>query len=386
MPKGPGRAPYTVGMAPATERRRAAPAPPPPPADPIRIMEALRRRVYLVSTLLGLAVLLLLGGLEALRPAPDPALLAVYAGLLLMCGWALVWLLRGGAVQWGERVVIACDVAVVLTQFVVGAGLSGSDQLLLTASNFGFLLAVSMLAYLALPLRAAAALSFGTYALGTVLTVALGGLARGGLDLLRVHLSALPLLLLLYALAWYRERFTQEYTRRLLLETQAHTDPLTGLPNRRALYGQIETALAAQPPCSVVLLDIDHFKRVNDRYGHQTGDEVLVWVARQLGAGLRAGDVLGRWGGEEFLLLLPGTAPDDAWAVAERLRARLHAAPHPEAGEVTVSLGVAGAVPGDDLGRLTVRADTALYAAKHQGRNRAVLIAPPDEGQPALHS
>ncbi|MFC5847972.1 sensor domain-containing diguanylate cyclase [Deinococcus petrolearius] len=373
-------------MAPATERRRAAPAPPPPPADPIRIMEALRRRVYLVSTLLGVAVLLILGGLEMFKAAPTPALLAVYAGLLLMCGWALVWLLRGGSVQWGERVVIACNVVVVLTQFVLGARESGPAQLLLTASNFGFLLTVSMLGYLALPLRAAAALSFGTTALGLVLTVALGGLARGGLDLLRVHLSALPLLLLLYALAWYRERFTQEYTRRLLLETQAHTDPLTGLPNRRALYGRIEAALATAEPCSVVLLDIDHFKRVNDRYGHQTGDDVLVWVARRLRGGLRGGDVLGRWGGEEFLLLLPGTGPEDAWAVAERLRAELHATPHPEAGEVTVSLGVAGAQPGDNLARLTVRADTALYQAKHQGRNRAVLLAlaRPDEGGATL--
>lgn len=368
------------------ERRRAGPPPAPlADADPLQIMETLRRRLYTVSTVLGAAVLLILGGLEAVKPAPDPALLAVYGGLLLMCGWALAWLLRGGSVQWGERVVIACDVAVVLAQFVIGAGLAGSEQLLLTASTFGFLLTVSMLGYLALPLRAAAALSFGTYALGTALTLGLGGLARGGLDLVRVHLSALPLLLLLYALAWYRERFTQEYAQRLRLETQAHTDPLTGLPNRRALYGQIETALTGTAPCSVVLLDIDHFKRVNDVYGHPTGDEVLVWVAGQLRAGLRAGDVPGRWGGEEFLLLLPGTGPADAWAVAERLRAALHATPHPQVGEVTVSLGVSGAQPGDDLGSLTRRADAALYEAKRQGRNRAVLTAltRPGEGEGA---
>lgn len=368
------------------ERRRALPAPPPPPADPIRIMEGLRRRVYILSMGLGLLVLLILGGLTLAQPRPDMTTLGVYGGLGVMAVWGLVWLLRGGALPWAERVVIVCNAAVILTQFVLGAEESGPAQLLLTASNWGFLLAVSMLAYLALPLRAAAALSFGTYALGTALTLGLGGLARGGLDLLRVHLSALPLLLLLYALAWYRERFTQEYTRRLLLETQAHTDPLTGLPNRRVLYGHIETAMAAAGPCSVVLLDIDHFKRVNDRYGHPTGDAVLIWAAQHLSTGLRAGDVLGRWGGEEFLLVLPGTSPTDAWAVAERLRAGLHATPHPEVGEVTVSLGVAGAQPGDDLGRLTVRADTALYAAKNQGRNRAVLSTlgrPEEDGAPA---
>lgn len=369
-------------MAPATERRRAAPAPPPPPADPIRIMEALRRRVYLVSVGLGLLVLSILEIISLAQPRPDWAAVAVYGGLTLMTVWGLVWLLRGGSVQWAERVVLVCNAAVILTQFVLGAAESGMAQLLLAASNWGFLLANSILGYLALPLRPATALSFGTYALGTALTLGLGGLARGGLDLLRVHLSALPLLLLLYALAWYRERFTQEYAERLRLETQAHTDPLTGLPNRRALYGQIETALAAAGPCSVVLLDIDHFKAVNDRYGHQTGDEVLIWTARLLSTGLRGSDVLGRWGGEEFMLLLPYTAPEDAWAVAERLRARLDATPHPEVGAVTVSLGVAGRQTGDDLGRLTVRADTALYAAKHQGRNRTVLVthAPPDEG------
>lgn len=173
---------------------------------------------------------------------------------------------------------------------------------------------------------------------------------------------------------------------RLLREVSrlAEVDDLTGLPNRRRLLtlGEQELAVAARygRPLSVCLLDIDHFKEVNDTLGHAAGDEVLREVARRLASELRTPDLLGRYGGEEFLALLPETP--DARELAERLRAAVAARPVvSRAGtiSVTVSAGVAARLPGDaSLPTLVERADAALYEAKRAGRNR---VASASSGQ-----
>jgi diguanylate cyclase (GGDEF)-like protein len=122
-------------------------------------------------------------------------------------------------------------------------------------------------------------------------------------------------------------------------------------------------------PLSIAILDLDHFKRVNDSHGHKVGDDVLVAAAHAMGTHLRAEDQLGRLGGEEFLVLLPDTDGEAAGHVAEKLRAEVAAAPSPVA--VTVSIGVAtwdGEAPED----LLHRADEALYAAKEAGRDRVL--------------
>ncbi|MDR7277568.1 diguanylate cyclase [Catenuloplanes atrovinosus] len=166
------------------------------------------------------------------------------------------------------------------------------------------------------------------------------------------------------------------------LEMLAVTDPLTGLANRRRLTEVLEEAWrrSVRPgmPLAVALIDIDRFKLLNDFYGHQAGDECLRQVARTLVRAVRDTDTVARFGGEEFVAVLPGADRETAVVVAERMRAAVAALAHEhelsEHGVVTVSVGVAAAVP-DRVGRhesLIKLADEALYAAKRDGRNRVV--------------
>lgn len=158
------------------------------------------------------------------------------------------------------------------------------------------------------------------------------------------------------------------------LQMAATTDQLTGLANRR----QVDRAMrdSADPSLAVVMADVDHFKQVNDTWGHPTGDAVLRTVASRLRRSLRTEDVIGRWGGEEFLIMLPGAGGDDALEVCERLldavRAPLMIDDGPE--QVTVSLGVAArSTLAEDVEDLLRRADAALYRAKADGRDRVAV-------------
>jgi diguanylate cyclase (GGDEF)-like protein len=161
-----------------------------------------------------------------------------------------------------------------------------------------------------------------------------------------------------------------------MVERQARVDGLTGLANRRASSDalQAEAARAERlgTPLSVVLADLDAFKDVNDAHGHAVGDQVLRTFADVLRETLRESDVAGRWGGEEFLLLLPGADEDGAAQLAERVRDGLSARSIPgTAGlRVTASFGVAERIPDSTTEQLVGAADGALYRAKRAGRNR----------------
>lgn len=167
------------------------------------------------------------------------------------------------------------------------------------------------------------------------------------------------------------------------LLTLATTDGLTGLDNRRAFMQRAEDMLRQAErfghPCSVLMMDIDHFKSVNDGHGHAIGDEALRAVARVMRECLRGVDVLGRLGGEEFAAILPETGDGKAALVAERLRAGVEALRVDLAGgdvlRLTLSLGIAGKRPGETLESLLGRADAALYAAKQAGRNRVEVAS-----------
>jgi two-component system, cell cycle response regulator len=165
--------------------------------------------------------------------------------------------------------------------------------------------------------------------------------------------------------------FLMEETRQL-----ARTDVLTGLANRRAtmerLTHEITRSERTDRPVSVALCDLDCFKHVNDTFGHNVGDEVLRATARALGEHVRQVDLVGRWGGEEVLVVLPEAAETGGRVVAERLRASVAAMPsHPDGPlRVTVSIGVATSRKGDTASALVQRADEALYRAKARGRNR----------------
>ncbi|WBQ13277.1 PleD family two-component system response regulator [Hyphomonadaceae bacterium BL14] len=156
-------------------------------------------------------------------------------------------------------------------------------------------------------------------------------------------------------------------------------DPLTGLFNRRYASSRLGQALdglaAGGEPVSAALMDIDHFKRINDTWGHAAGDAVLEGFAARIMREMRAIDIAARFGGEEFILILPGTRADAALEAAERVRAAVarDAFNGPEGDlSVTVSVGVAEARPGDDVEDLIGRADAALYEAKASGRNQVV--------------
>jgi diguanylate cyclase (GGDEF)-like protein len=161
------------------------------------------------------------------------------------------------------------------------------------------------------------------------------------------------------------------------LRVMAIHDQLTGLYNRHFMMDQLERQREQldrhNTPCSIVLFDIDHFKRINDHYGHPVGDAILVGLSRRVEALLRQGDVLGRHGGEEFVLLLPMCAEPEAREVAERMRQALADAPlvmAPEPITATASFGVAQLRRGETVDAWLSRVDEALYRAKQQGRNR----------------
>ena len=159
------------------------------------------------------------------------------------------------------------------------------------------------------------------------------------------------------------------------LERLARHDALTGLPNRRAcderLLMEYERMRRSGQPYAVLMMDIDHFKRVNDGHGHAAGDEVLRHVADLLRSHLRSTDFVGRSGGEEFLVLLPNTPPDEALRVAQKLRHTVDTSAAPVVTHVTLSIGVSMAATTDTDAEMAVRqADDQLYRAKQNGRNR----------------
>lgn len=178
------------------------------------------------------------------------------------------------------------------------------------------------------------------------------------------------------------------------LEHMASTDPLTRTYNRRVFLRwcerERERNLRVNAPFSVLMIDFDHFKSVNDSYGHSVGDEVLCTAVEHMQNAIRGIDVLGRWGGEEFTALLPGANSDAAMLVAERLRANVARMRVPEpagcnlstdrAIRITVSVGVATySQYNDNMNDMLQRADTALYEAKALGRNRVVMSAMPGQ-------
>ena len=159
----------------------------------------------------------------------------------------------------------------------------------------------------------------------------------------------------------------------------ADTDTLTGLHNRRRLEALLQNEKARaeryQHTFSVLLLDLDHFKAVNDKHGHATGDEVLKRVAYLLRDETRSIDRVGRWGGEEFLVLAPELGMEEAECLAQRLCEAVALFDFGVAGPLTASFGVATNTPDDTIKTLLARADKALYQAKAEGRNRVVALA-----------
>jgi diguanylate cyclase (GGDEF)-like protein len=172
------------------------------------------------------------------------------------------------------------------------------------------------------------------------------------------------------------------------LERISYSDSLTGSYNRRHMERRIDEELGRYrrtgQAFSLILIDIDFFKRVNDEHGHDCGDFLLKAIVGDISAAVRAADTLARWGGEEFLLLLPATDGERAAALAERVRSRIEAREHEYAGaaiSVTATLGLSVSGPGDGRAEVVKRADVALYRGKEAGRNRVVRNDGPEEAE-----
>lgn len=352
--------------------------------------EALRRQVTLRLLALGaLAIgasgvrLLVTGAGSLLYRA---SLAAVTAGLLGCAVLGLVFR-REAPARLGAGVLLVAYLTVSFARTLLLPGEPALEEIGSTAVWLPVILAVVWLlsyprggvraALLAYALATAPAAVFvGLVAAHGTLAAAAGRLAV----LTQTVLAGLAMLVLVHSAeqivaGYVRARAQAEAMRQL-----ASTDALTGMPNRRYLSQELarEIALAErhERTLSVTLFDLDWFKAINDTYGHAAGDEVLARVARTIAARTRQGDLFGRWGGEEFLVIAPDTAGPEAGLLAERLRAHL-AGQHlaPDGRPLTASFGVATYRPGDTPEELLARADQALYEAKAAGRNRVALAA-----------
>lgn len=145
----------------------------------------------------------------------------------------------------------------------------------------------------------------------------------------------------------------------------AEKDPVTDIPNRRAMLALLDSIAFSTRPISVLMIDVDHFKAINDQHGHAAGDRALRMVAKVIEGQLRKEQRIGRWGGDEFLVTLPDVDPNLAQDIAERIHARTRLVDCPP-----LSIGVASRQVGEETSHLVHRADQALYSAKHQGRDR----------------
>ena len=166
----------------------------------------------------------------------------------------------------------------------------------------------------------------------------------------------------------------KQFATEKLLEHMAITDGLTNIYNRarfeHVLGGWIKNK--RRSPFSLLLFDIDNFKKVNDRFGHTAGDQVLVGVSEQVSAHIRDEDIFARWGGEEFVILFGGTGLEKASELAERLRRAVEVNPHADVGKVTISIGIAEYREGETITEFVNRADEKMYEAKKAGKNQVM--------------
>ncbi len=215
-----------------------------------------------------------------------------------------------------------------------------------------------------------------------IIAVAINGLAVAGLMLhgqafesSEQMLSFATTCVVVSACAYIFARRNQHQRERL--ERLATHDPLTGAKNRRAMEEDMQAAVAGfernDMPHVLILFDLDHFKRINDQFGHRQGDATLMECANLIQRYIRRTDTMYRFGGEEFVLIMPGVQETGTRAVAENLRHKLATELRCPGGRVTASFGVASLYAGDDVDSWMARADSALYEAKASGRNCVVI-------------
>lgn len=334
------------------------------------LSEKRKRLLYLIALLLGLPAVLLswhrYGDANPFIGWSYPVL----AGLVVL--WIALVLIRHIPIRWTEYFVQTTLSLFYLGKYVI---LLNTPESLIMRNELqavfwvmailfilGYILADHRLAFLL-------ALAYSIVTLG----LALWFLYPERYDLLvevfRLQVRVAVIALLTFILAGIKDDLSKAERQTTMLQLAANTDALTGLPNRRMLNALVEDWLKYRPLFCALLVDVDYFKEVNDVHGHDRGDAVLRSLAEMLKLQIREVDVVGRWGGEEFLLLLAVQNADDGFDMAERLRRNVESL-QPTGLPITISLGgTMSRASRDNLETLLKRADQALYQAKTSGRN-----------------
>jgi len=367
------------------------------PGMPVRTgWEATKRGIYLGAIALSAPTVPLV---MWLRWEDEPLLRVTYPLLLTVLGVLFLGLLTDRiTATTAERIILSLLPALWLVRMYavmyLQPDLSLAAQVVNQSIGPGVVI-LGIVAYLALPARQGLLMAGGFVlaCMAVVLPRVATEMVRVGLStdvigLLRVGVTTGVSVALLYALATLKEQVALERARAEGNATLARTDQLTGLPNRRAIHERLQELLALSDrhdrPLSLAVVDVDHFKRVNDTAGHLAGDEVLRAVVAAMSELLRDSDVIGRWGGDELIVVLPETTAHAAAASLQRVLDQVRAEVRPPRGAVaqagppmgqpvTLSAGVAERGAGDDQDRLLRRADHALYRAKEGGRDRVVV-------------
>ncbi|WP_157041079.1 GGDEF domain-containing protein [Roseiflexus sp. RS-1] len=364
-----------------------------------RSFEQQRRRIYRVAGVLGMLAILYTQYIIYIGTEESPLYEIIYTiNHIAFAGvcFAIVWTLGQQQIplERVERFMLFFFIfqSLVFNSIVPALLRQHLDNLFLDTigDDIWFLLIVCVLAVHLYDLRRGALIAGIVYSLSfAIVVVQIVSWNMPGIDgedsehVLRAYLMGGALLVFLVVLAMYRSHIERLHTEYEVMANLAYTDTLTSLPNRRRLYEDVYRLIAlaeryGQEFC-VCLFDLDHFKRLNDTHGHLVGDQVLQEVAQVARLHLRAADLFGRWGGEEFVVLLPQTRLNDAQTALERVRLALHTIALPNVHAITASFGIAAYLPGDTSESLLHRADQALYLAKATGRNRIVLDSDPVE-------
>lgn len=345
---------------------------------------ALKRSIYLMVLPFGGVAALLVGIAGSLDGARSTAnwLVAVIVGVVLLAATGVI-ALRRRVPRAFERILVAVAVVafvVALAAVVVSSRgpaeghVDGAVRIAMwTAAIAGF-------AHLALPARSAGLVAWGLW---SVLAVASGALlATDGAPTIGERTTLLEAVLVqgavLVLISGIVRVTSAERERAATMASLATSDALTGLTNRRGaedrLEQEVDRARRYDHPLSVAWFDLDHFKQVNDCYGHDVGDRVLKTIADVARQTVRAHDTVARWGGEEFVVVLPEEELADAARTAERLRRAIERIELrlPSVERVTASFGVAELAPTESASELIRRADQSVYAAKDLGRNQVV--------------
>ncbi|MCC5858539.1 MAG: GGDEF domain-containing protein [Ectothiorhodospiraceae bacterium] len=354
-----------------------------------RRLDERKRWAYLIGLTGGVLVLLL----SWLFRAPDdpflqyayPLFAVLMAGLLPMLWWRIIPLRQF------ELLAAGLAATVVLSRlgwhFLIASPLD--QQLLTLVGGHYWSVAVLVVGVFVILDRKRGLMAAGLVILisallatGAVIPAAMAGadMAQPALFLVRVHIFLVMLLALTATVATLRYQLTRALIRAEVLDQLANTDMLSGLPNRRVanamLTREAAEARRGKHPLSVIITDIDRFKRINDTHGHAAGDAVIAGVGEVLQQELRPGELVARWGGEEYLIVAPQTPLESAGRLAEACRRAVGA--QPVAGiPVTATFGVAQLEGEETIEKLLARADAMLYRGKADGRNRVVVQNPP---------